>query len=265
MNSEFCRDHRDEDEFAAKNAASRPHVEIFVTAGPDSYGGIDCKPGGKMTRAFTVTMRDRSTGEEERTRVAIPDEDWQTLVAFAAAVEELQQSSCLQNGLAVNVKIRGNLIDGVTAEGALPESDRIAALLHRVRPFVLQDEPLSYFRVRNILARHVNNAGFRRLLEEQKDEFSGKEFQCELKITSSAPGLTGVLNSDDSFQMWLNGFEYHRDAEKRANIEQLCGMLPFDVARAIFVSMLIDKVRAILNLAVIIRRCETGDGQPLVC
>lgn len=216
-----------------------------------------------MARSFTVAMRDSNTGEVDRTCVVIPDEDWGTLIAYSNGVVEIEKSASLQSGIRSTFAIRGNLMTGISTEGSLPSNDTIAALLHRVRPFVLQKEPASFFKVRNILAKHVDNVGFRLLLDQTRDLFSGKDFQNQLRITTTTLSFTDVLNSEESFQTWVNGFEYHQDREKQLHLQQLCGVLPFDAARMIFVSMLIDKLKAILELATIIRHCERGDGQPL--
>ena len=216
-----------------------------------------------MSRSFKLSCRDRSTRAEVSTRVEIPDDDWVTLIAFADGADELRNSQVFQAGLRVQLKIKWNATTGLAFEGILPPNDVIAALLHRVRPFVLQKEATSFFRVRNILAKHMVHPELRRMLDFQRDLFSGKDFQEQLRIESATPILKGVVNSGESFQKWLNAFEYHHDPQKRAEIEQLCGILTFDAARAVFVSMLLDKLKSILFLATIIRRCESADGQPL--
>lgn len=192
----------------------------------------------------------------------IPSDDWDKLMAYADAVDKLSNSQILQSHLHVQLKIKWNK-SGVAFDGTLPSNDVVATLLHRVRPFVLQEEPTSFCRVRSILAKHMAHPDLRRVLDVQRDLFSGKDFQDQIRIVTNAPGLTDVLNSESTFQKWLNAFEYHHDPQKRAEVEELCGILTFDAARAIFVSMLFDKLKAVLNLATIIRRCELADGQPL--
>jgi hypothetical protein len=163
----------------------------------------------------------------------------------------------------VQIRIKFDVASGVEFVGTLPDNDVISALLHRVRPFVLAREPMSFLRIRNFLAKRIDNPQMRGILDGQRDLFTGKDFQEQIEIVTTTPVLKDVLNSDESFHAWLNAFEYHRDAAKRATIEQLSGVLGFEAARAIFVSMLLDKVKAIMNLAAIIRRCEQADGRPL--
>jgi hypothetical protein len=214
-------------------------------------------------RSFTLTVKDSGTGEECSSRVEIPYDEMAALIAFANASDDLAASGVMQQNLRVQLKIAFDETRGINFSGTLPNNDTIAALLHRVRPFVLANERMSYLRMRSILARRIDNPKMRQILERQRDLFTGKDFQSQVEIVSTAPAFKEVLNSDESFQDWLNAFEYHRDPQKREKIERVCGVFSFDAARAIFVSMLLDKVNAILNLAVIIRRCDHPDGTAL--
>jgi hypothetical protein len=58
-----------------------------------------------------------------------------------------------------------------------------------------------------------------------------------------------VVNSDQVLRDWLNSHEYHRDPDKREAIDTLFNSFPGDFARGILISMIVDKVRAIGNLA----------------
>jgi hypothetical protein len=214
-------------------------------------------------RSFILTVKNTDDGSECSSRVQFPEGELTSLVAFADAADELAAAGVMRQDLRVQIKIKFDVANGANFSGTLPDNDVISALLHRVRPFVLAKEPTSFLRIRNMLARRVDNAEMRKILDRQRDLFTGKDFQEQIEIVTTTPVLRDVLNSDESFHAWLNAFEYHRDAAKRTTIEQLCGVLGFEAARAIFVSMLLDKVKAIMNLAAIIRRCEQADGRPL--
>ena len=80
-----------------------------------------------------------------------------------------------------------------------------------------------------------------------------------VKMTaSSGPGTEAVLNSEQVFQLWLNAYEYHRDEDKQARMEELHALLPFEWLRAMFLSMMIDRALAVLNIAAFIRFLEQG-------
>lgn len=217
----------------------------------------------KTMHSFLLTVKNSDDGSESRSRVLIPDDELESLSAFADAADELATIGALHQELRVQIRIKFDAVAGVSFSGALPNSDVVSVLLHRMRPFVLIKEPTSFLRIRNILAKRIVVPQMRKILDHQRDLFTGKDFQNQIRIVTRTPLLEDVLNSEDSFRAWLNAFEYHRDPAKRADIEQLCGVVGFDTARAIFVSMLFDKVKAVMNIAVIIRRCEQVDGRPL--
>lgn len=161
------------------------------------------------------------------------------------------------------MKFSWNATSGFAYEGELPGDDVIAAVLHRARPFLLQKERNNFLAAHAVLAKYVRHAEFRVILKAQRDSFLGKGFQRQLKITASTPTGRKDINSEAVFGEWLNGFEYHRDANKRKAVEGVSGILTTDGVRGLCVSMLLDKLRAIFNLAIIIRRCEARNGVPL--
>jgi hypothetical protein len=181
-------------------------------------------------RSFLLTVKDSDDGSECSSRVQIPDDELASLVVFANAADELAASGILQQELRVQIKMNFDVASGIIFSGTLPNNDVISALLHRVRPFVLAKEPTSYLRMRNILAKRIDNLKMREILDRQRDIFTGKDFQQQIEIVTTTPILKDVLNSDESFHTWLNAFEYHRDSAKKAKFEQLCGVFSFDAA-----------------------------------
>ena len=99
----------------------------------------------------------------------------------------------------------------------------------------------------------------RAIIERQHAEFSGKDFQKSITIRSKEV----LLNADDTVMKWLNAFEYHRDTDKQAELEALHQLLPIESSRALFVSMMIDKAKAVLQIASLIRAIEKGKGTKL--
>ena len=69
-----------------------------------------------------------------------------------------------------------------------------------------------------------------------------------------------IVNSDKTLMTWLNAFEYHRDNDKRKLIEEIDKIIPEDFSRALFASMIIDKVRAVLELGDVITFLESWNG-----
>jgi len=57
-----------------------------------------------------------------------------------------------------------------------------------------------------------------------------------------------VIDCEATLQQWLNAYEYHKNGNKRREVERLHQLLPLEASRAIFVTMLYDKVDAIHHL-----------------
>jgi hypothetical protein len=130
-------------------------------------------------------------------------------------------------------------------EVKLPPDDYIAALLHRLRPFVLQKEKTNFNAVGNFVARRLASERIRQLVTKLKSIFSGEDGQRLIQVSSD----NTILNSEEILMKWLYAHEYHRDEDKQAELAALHAMLPLDASKVFFVSMLHDKSKAILALA----------------
>jgi hypothetical protein len=169
---------------------------------------------------------------------------WQTLERFAAYAHELTQCRVLSTDWGpFRFSVSGNE-DGVMFEPtSMPDADDFRALLLLMRPFVLQDEQTSFFKVRNILERRLSDhPALRAYLDRQKAIFDGQRCQA-MKLVS---GDT-VINSRQTLELWLNAFQYHRDEKKRAMFEALHGdVLPVELTRALMIEIMLDQARAVV-------------------
>lgn len=221
----------------------------------------------EMPRTLKLSFPSPETSEKVRVVAEIPDNEWAILLDFVQYADKLLQGDEVPAVLQARVSIKGNK-EGIRCTAApMPSDGVIDILLFRLRPFVLQDnEPTNFYAVCKILKRYIEANEFRTLFDRLHSLFSGKDFQQQVKIETfavDAPDKRYVLNSDDSFIKWLYAFQYHRDAKKKKQIQEICGMLPMEYANAIFIQMLIDKIKAILRLAQFIRFCDGGSGRSL--
>jgi hypothetical protein len=131
-----------------------------------------------------------------------------------------------------------------------PSTLQRAALLHHLRPFVLDDEPYSFFKTRNIVANSSAQEFLRNRLKDIKLLFSGKAMQMQFLWRSG----DAVINSEATLKRWLNAFEYHRDADKAAALEATLAPLPAGVTRPVFLMLLAQKAYAVLHLAHIVAK-----------
>lgn len=208
-------------------------------------------------RTFKISVTDKKSGETQEVHADFEDEEVMLLEDFLTNIHRLLESKLIQEGAFGNLRLKFNKDTGFTFEVNLPEEDHILALLHRLRRFILNDERSSYNRVTGIIGRRFEDVAIRSMLKAQRGVYDGKEFQTGIQIESN-----GVLiNSDKMLFDWLNAFEFHNDETKRKEIELLHRMMPLDASRAVFLMLLAEKVKAILNIgnfvALLLGKIET--------
>lgn len=196
-----------------------------------------------LTGTFTMEFDDGRPAESAS--YSVSDEDAKTLRAFLdeALVLERVLPSLELNTLSIGMSARKG--EPVAMRGREPGVLQRAALLHHLRPFVLNDEPFSFFRVRNIVAQAVTGAFLADRLKQIKHLFAGKSMQNQFIISDA----DGIVNSEATLVRWLNTFEYHRNPAKAAELEQRLSPLPVGVTRTLFFMLLAQKAHAVLHLA----------------
>lgn len=182
--------------------------------------------------------------EDTEIRGELSDDEHAVLSAYLQQYEELVNSKPLQEGIPCHIEIKA--ADGkLNVTTQLPTNDDLAILLHRLRPFILEEEPASFPKVAAILKRHGASPHVRHLLRKQRRLYDGSDMQQQMTIRLNDI----VLNSERVLRDWLNSTEYHRDLDKRRAVEHLLQGMPGDLLRGILVSLLVDKVKAIQGVA----------------
>jgi hypothetical protein len=198
-------------------------------------------------------------GREEKVLVTLTDEDEDLLGRYWQYSQELRETKCVREGQGVSFGLRwaGQGIE-MHAEQPLPEA--MGEFLLRLRPVCLQSEETYFGTIRNLVSKLVPNEQVRAVAQAQKDLFSGKRMQQQLQVTSNGV----LLNSQETLEKWLNAYEYHRDKGKKAQLDALHKILPIEFSIPLFLSLLIDRAAAVLDLAdlvgLIIGKTEKFEG-----
>jgi hypothetical protein len=176
-------------------------------------------------------------------RGEISDAEWDVLMRF---LDRFDRLAATRMGAGCEVSWKLTLgSEGARASGTLPPNDDVDAFLYRMRPFVLNDESTNFFKVCKVISRRVVHPGVIAWVREQRNAFAGHEFQRQITIRTGA----GVLNSDETLRLWLNGSgEYHSDSEREASLKRFSAFQPAEL-RPLFVSMMIDKAKAVAEVA----------------
>lgn len=173
------------------------------------------------------------------------EEEYGILELYFTQSVELTESKPLKLGMPCSISVNYDADDGLKVASKLPNKDDLSILLHRLRPFILQKEPASFFRVNSILSKHISDTHFRQFVRNQRELYDGSQAQRMFRVVSNRV----LVNSDRILHDWLNSHEYHRDPDKRASIDDLFKRMPSELLQGLLVSMLVDKTRAVCNVA----------------
>ncbi len=136
------------------------------------------------------------------------------------------------------------------------------ALLHHMRPFVLKTRKLTSMRSGTFWCDDLTIQRSVPTQIGQKDIFAGCRCQAVRVISNGT-----LINSTETLDLWLNAYEYHRDDEKRAAFEHDDdNWLPMDYSRALFIHIMLDRARAVVEIgnAIYALRRATG-GRACAC
>lgn len=170
------------------------------------------------------------------------------LLLYLEQHDRFRHSKPLREGFPCSMTLRGEYGKNLELEASLPDEDTLSILLHCLRPFILQNEPASYLTVSSIIGKRIDNPLLRKFLHEQREWYNGQKLQQLMKIEVN----NVILNSENVLYNWLNSHEYHGDTDKRKAIDELFQCLPDKFGHVILVSMLMDKIKAIRNVAALI-------------
>ena len=217
-----------------------------------------------MSQPYKITMTHKSSEETIRIKGEIPGEAWTRLLRFRDESNKLLEDLRECDNLNVSVSLQWDREHGLRSVVKKSVSSRdLAVILHNLRPFILNDEPTAFNRTVNLLQRCISHEWMRGYFQSLKNLFSSKDFQNQMTINfgqASNNYRDLIVNSDKTLMTWLNAFEYHRDNDKRNLIEEIDKIIPEDFSRALFASMIIDKVRAVLELGDVITFLESRNG-----
>jgi hypothetical protein len=210
-----------------------------------------------MPLKFALTMRVDGRPDEV-VRGEFSDSEHKRLLLYLEQYNELAQSQPCREGFPCHISLKWHEGTPLDVQTSLPDSDTLSILLHRLRPFILKSEPASFESVGSLLGKVVSHKFVRQLLREQRELYDGRRSQQLMQIASNDV----VVNTERVLYDWLNSHEYHRDPDKRESMDELLRGMPGDLMRALLISMLIEKVNAIRNIASLVHVLVTK-GQSL--
>lgn len=129
------------------------------------------------------------------------------------------------------------------------ENSELHELLHVLRPLILAKEATSFERIAGLLGKKFDSEKFRGHLKLQRTVFEDGELKLYMQISLNDQPLL----ADSTLKLWLNGEQYHTDEEKAATWKEIEDALTIENARALVITQLQAKVKALFNVQYIAR------------
>lgn len=195
------------------------------------------------------------------------DVEWALLEEYAAVFDEVLASPATRAVASFGFSIEWDHAAGwapVDTSG-FPSKTELAAVLHLLRPVILNDERTYFMKVLGVITRHASSKAWKAL----RGQFDGRRFESMITISMTTPATSNqpnpqtlILNSGRVLQKWLNAFEYHRDAGKAAEFSEIHAEdFPTpDHVKGLMLQLLVDKIAAAAKLREVIRVLQNGPG-----
>ncbi len=232
---------------------------------------------------YVMIIRQASDGEVARFTGEIPSDLWTILLKFRKEVSRLE--TCLRECENLNLNCTlswsrdDNTLKFETHSTVRPND--LSSILHRLRPFqITNNKPdISFNKTVNRLQRciregikgkHKNDIhyvwlkkSFKYFFKDKYNIQAGRQqwFIESVKFTSlGQPNKNKLINCEEMLKNWLNACEYHHEEEKQHLMEDIGKGFPPGLLDSIFVSMVIDKIKAILCFAGLIDHLGAGQA-----
>ncbi|MFZ1220083.1 MAG: hypothetical protein WAO00_12380 [Chthoniobacterales bacterium] len=176
------------------------------------------------------------------------DDDFRCLEAYRTYVDDLLSVKLVQDGIPCSVNLDYEQGVGTTVTSQLPPDDEIMAMLHRLRPLILTNEHASFNRVCGILGARISEPMVRQAIKALRQVYDGRRMQEQIVIQATADNSEMIINSEAALFTWLNAYEYHRDQNKKEEIDRFHQLLPLIHSKAFFLMLISDKVRALVTI-----------------
>jgi hypothetical protein len=195
-----------------------------------------------------ISIKDQKTNQETKIEVTLQDGEIETLRAYCKYVEELLSVKILRTGFHANLTLHFSNDGKIATQQTIPPDEDIIVLLHKLRPLILSDEHASFNKATGIIGKNIPSPHIRQMLKDHHALFEGRQLQKLFVVQFH----DRIINSDKVLFDWLNSFEFHRDQDKRKEIERLHDLMPIEASRVFFLMLLHDKVSAICQVGQLI-------------
>lgn len=192
----------------------------------------------------TLELRDDKNEIVGTVTAAFQPDDLTQFNQFVEAVQRLRNCALLQRGMPGIVNMEWTGEKGMKFTCAQYSDAELYELLHVLRPLILFKEATSFGKIAGLMGHRFSNKQFAQHLRALRSMFDHGELKAYMQIS-----IGGQPLFDDSLiHTWLNGVQYHTDADKAKAWKEIEKSLSSDNARALVMNQLQSKVKAIFLL-----------------
>ena len=177
----------------------------------------------------------------------IPSEVIEDLRDFVGHAQQMLSRPLLTNdGLQGGFSMSFDHTTGLQFSAPEPNEEHFRSFMLDFRPFTARKERIYLGRVINLLDRHLTDTELRESLRELQAQWKRAQ-RGVLGLSIDAKDYA----ADDVLNLFVNGYYFHHDREKRAVVESF-GEIGKWLARRNFIDLVVDGVRVVAYLRNII-------------
>lgn len=172
-----------------------------------------------------------------------PD-DIQLFRSFVEHLSRVRTCTLLERGMPAVTNMKWESGSNMAFTCAPYTNAELHELLHVLRPVMLKREMASFHNIASLLGRRFASKDFSAHIKALRKVFDHGELSLYMQISINDQPLL----HESLLDTWLNGTQYHTEAEKAAAWHTLEESLTKENARALVISQLRSKVLALFDL-----------------
>lgn len=147
---------------------------------------------------------------------------------FNKRIERLKENRDFFQNVTLNLNFEQGSGSRVALKG--PDAKTIKATLVDFRPFTLNDEPVSFNHICNLIEQEDAEVNIKEKTREARDVWNKL-----LQRKNGSPAIGGMkmqidsteLLSEDNFDIWMNSDYFHMGSDKERDLLERMGQTPF--------------------------------------
>jgi hypothetical protein len=170
--------------------------------------------------------------------------DLDLLEQYIQHLKRIRETTLLTRGMPSITNLSWNPGASMTFTCSEYTNSELYELLHVLRPVILESEAASFYKVQALLGRAFRDKDYASHQRALRRIFEHGELSMYMQVSVGGQRLL----DESLLNIWLNGTQYHTDSEKARAWVDLEASLTTANARAIVITQLQSRVKALMLL-----------------